>query len=76
MMRRFGSATSAPERIGDEIDRMAELGQRLDAMVFAEWRAARLEERLRRQHQDAQRAHRRTSDPLVGVYLQGLVALW
>jgi hypothetical protein len=42
--------------IRDEIDVMAELAQRLDAVIFAERRAARLEERLRREHQDAHTA--------------------
>ena len=54
-MRRFGSVDVAADRIGDQIDVMAELAERLDAVVFAERGAARLEERLRREHQDAQR---------------------
>ena len=54
-MRRFGSVDIAADRIGHQIDVMAELAERLDAVVFAEGRAARLEERLRREHQDAQR---------------------
>ncbi len=73
-MRRFGSGDVGPERIGHEVDGMAELGQRLDAVVFAEWRAARLEERLRGQHQDAQRALRRQRSA-GGIYLQGQ-SLW
>ena len=42
----------AAERIRDEIDGMAELEQRTDAVVLAERRAPGLEERLRRDHQD------------------------
>ncbi len=44
------------ERIGDEIDLMAEGRQRADAMKLAEGRSTRLEERLRRDHQNAQDA--------------------
>src|SRR5688572_14831315 len=40
------------ERIRDEVDGMTQLGQRLDAMVLAERCAARLEERLRREHEN------------------------
>ena len=43
----------APERIGDEIDMVAELTECFDPMVFAERRTPRLEERLGRQHQYA-----------------------
>ena len=42
-----------PERIGDEIDLVPEIGERADAVELAERRAARLEERLGRDHQDA-----------------------
>ena len=42
------------ERIRHEIDLMAEGRERADAMKFAERCAARLEERLRRDHQNAQ----------------------
>ncbi len=41
------------DRIGDQIDVMAEFAESFDAVVFAEGRAARLEERLGREHQDA-----------------------
>ena len=41
------------ERIGDEIDLVPERGERPDAVKFAERRAARLEERLGRDHQNA-----------------------
>jgi hypothetical protein len=41
------------ERIGHEVDLVAERGERADAMELAERRAARLEERLGRDHQDA-----------------------
>src|SRR5215471_10704411 len=43
----------ASERISDEIDLMPELSERSDAMELAERRAARLEERLGRNHQKA-----------------------
>ena len=43
------------ERIRDEIDLVTERRQRANAMEFAERRAARLEERLRRDHQNAHR---------------------
>jgi tRNA A37 threonylcarbamoyladenosine dehydratase len=36
---------------------MAELTERFDAVVFAKWGAARLEERLGRDHQDAHGAN-------------------
>ena len=51
--RRPGSVTSLPERIGDEIDGVPQLEQRANAVVFAEGGAPGLEERLRRDHQDA-----------------------
>ena len=51
--RRPGIVDVLAERIGDEIDLMAERGQRADAMKLAERRAARLEERLGRDHQNA-----------------------
>ena len=54
-----GSVDVAADRIGDQIDAVPELDQRLDAVVFAERRAARLEERLGREHQDAKRSGRR-----------------
>ena len=41
------------DRIGHQIDVMAEFAERLDAVVLAEGRAARLEKRLGREHQDA-----------------------
>ena len=41
------------ERIRDEIDLVAERGERADAVKLAERRAARLEERLGRDHQNA-----------------------
>ena len=41
------------DRIGHQVDVMAELAERFDAVVLAEGRAARLEERLGREHQDA-----------------------
>ena len=40
------------ERIGDEIDGMAEIEKRADAVILAERGAPRLEERLGRDHQD------------------------
>ena len=43
----------AAERIGHEIDLVPELGERPDAMEFAERRSPGLEERLRRDHQNA-----------------------
>ena len=46
-------STRPAERIRDEIDRVPELEQRADAVVLAERRAPGLEERLRRDHQDA-----------------------
>ena len=48
-----GKRDVSAERIGDEIDRVAEVGQRADPVVFAERRAPRLEERLGGDHQDA-----------------------
>src|SRR4030095_13233560 len=47
------------DRVGDEIDLMTELHQRFDPVIFAERRAARLEEWLRGEHQNLQRTHRR-----------------
>ncbi len=44
------------ERVGDEIDLMAEGRHRADAMKLAEGRSTRLEKRLRRDHQNAQGA--------------------
>ncbi len=41
------------ERVGDEIDLMPEIGEGADAVKLAEGRAARLEKRLGRDHQDA-----------------------
>ena len=55
--------------IRHQIDMVAELGECLDSMVFAEWRAPRLEERLGGEHQDAQRA--RTGRLLTGRIGQG-----
>ena len=52
-MRQIGQLDITADRIGHEIDVMAELAERFDAVVLAEGRAARLEERLRREHQDA-----------------------
>src|SRR5207237_4633575 len=45
----------APERVRDEIDRVAELDERANAMKFAERCAPGLEERLRCDHEDAHR---------------------
>jgi hypothetical protein len=54
MTRNPGSCTSwlLAKRIRDEVDLMTESRQRADAVVFAERRPARLEERLGRDHQD------------------------
>lgn len=54
MMRKPGSSTSWPTGIGHQVDLVAEFPEGLDAMELAERRAARLEERLGREHQDAQ----------------------
>jgi hypothetical protein len=40
------------EWIGDEVDRVPEIQQRADAVIFAEWGAPRLEERLGGDHQN------------------------
>src|SRR5205814_1173 len=48
-----GNRHISAERIRDEIDLMPERRQRLDAVVLAERRPARLEERLGRDHQNA-----------------------
>ena len=40
------------ERIGDEVDRVAEIEKRADAVILAERRAPRLEKRLGRDHQN------------------------
>ena len=42
-----------PERIGDEIDGMAQVEERADTVILAERRSPGLEERLRRNHQNA-----------------------
>jgi hypothetical protein len=48
-----GQRDVGPERIRDEIDLMAEITEGPDAVIFAERRATRLEERLWRDHQNA-----------------------
>ncbi len=40
------------EGIGDEIDRVAEVEKRPDAVILAEWRPPRLEEGLGSNHQN------------------------
>ena len=40
------------KRVGDQVNRMTQIHQRPDAMVFAEGCAPGLEERLRRNHED------------------------
>jgi hypothetical protein len=41
------------ERVRDEVDLMAEIGERANAVELAEWRSSRFEERLGRDHQNA-----------------------
>ena len=48
-----GKLNVAAERIRDEVDLVPQFAEGLDAVVLAEGGAARLEERLRREHQDA-----------------------
>ena len=48
-------ADVAAERIGDQVDGVAQVGERADAVVLAERGAPGLEERLRRQHEDLHR---------------------
>ncbi len=49
----IGELDIAADRIGHQVDVMAELTEGFDAVVLAEGRAARLEKRLGREHQDA-----------------------
>src|SRR5690606_12856422 len=51
----IGQVDRPAERIGHQVDLVAVLDERLDPVVLAERGAARLEERLRGQHQDPER---------------------
>ena len=49
----IGKLNVSSDRIGNQIDVMAEFTEGLDAVLLAEGGAARLEKRLGREHQDA-----------------------
>jgi hypothetical protein len=51
-----GERHIAPDRVGHQIDVVAQLAERLDPVVLAERRAPGLEKRLGGLHQDAERA--------------------
>ena len=52
-IRQVGDVHVPSDGIGDQIDLVPQFGQSLEPVVFAERGAARLEERLGREHQDA-----------------------